>query len=103
MKNSHNALTRFPHRPNLYFAWLWATVLLVLILAQTVSSPTLAAQETAVPQVAFTTDDGYLLLAFLDDDLVHFESGFGSAPAAGTSIFTTPMVAKSDYPGPEHV
>ena len=101
MKKSHNALTRFPHRPNLYFAWLCATVLLVLILAQIVSSPTLAAQETAVPQVAFTTDDGYLLLAFLDDDLVHFESGFGSAPAAGAAIFTTPMVAKTDYPGPE--
>ncbi|MCA9972349.1 MAG: hypothetical protein KC425_19140, partial [Anaerolineales bacterium] len=58
------------------------------------------AQETAVPRVAFTAADAYLVVEFLDDDLVHFEAGLGSGPAADAPLATTPMVQKTDYAGP---
>ncbi|MBK6324873.1 MAG: DUF5110 domain-containing protein [Chloroflexi bacterium] len=58
------------------------------------------AQTAGVQQITFTSGDAYLLVEFLDDDLVHFETGQGSAPATGSPIATTPMVAKTDYAGP---
>src|SRR5262249_22391355 len=43
----------------------------------------------------------YLIVEFLDDDLVHFEvSGIGPGPEADKPVFTTPQVAKTDYAGP---
>ncbi|MBK8903997.1 MAG: DUF5110 domain-containing protein [Anaerolineaceae bacterium] len=60
----------------------------------------LAQSETAVPQLTFTSADSYLVVELLDDDLIHFEAGQGSPPAAGTPLATSPMVQKTDYPGP---
>jgi alpha-glucosidase (family GH31 glycosyl hydrolase) len=58
------------------------------------------AQTAVIPQVKFTTADAYLLVEFLDDDLVHLESGLGRGPEEGQPIATSPMVAKTDYAGP---
>ncbi len=52
-------------------------------------------------RVKYQADDYYLLVEFLDDDLVHFElSPFGPGPGVRKPIYTTPMVYKTDYPGP---
>jgi len=61
---------------------------------------TSAQSETAVPYLTYTTADSYLVVEVLDDDLIHFEAGQGSPPAAGTLLETSPMVQKTDYPGP---
>ncbi len=59
-----------------------------------------AQNNPPIPQLRFATGETYLLVEFLDDDLVHMESGVGSGPAGDTAIFTTPMVYKTDYTGP---
>ncbi|KAA3658299.1 MAG: DUF5110 domain-containing protein, partial [Chloroflexi bacterium] len=53
-----------------------------------------------IPNVTFTSGDAYLIVEFLDDDLVHFESSSGSGPENDAAIATTPMVVKTDYTGP---
>jgi alpha-glucosidase (family GH31 glycosyl hydrolase) len=54
-----------------------------------------------VQRVKFLSGDNYLIVEFLDDDLVHFElSAVGPGPGTGSPIFTTPQVAKTDYAGP---
>ena len=46
----------------------------------------------------FTEGSKYLHFEYLSDDLVHFElSEVGSAPTGG--IYTSPMIAKTDYAG----
>ena len=43
----------------------------------------------------------YLVVEFLDDDLVYLElSPSGPAPQKGEPRTTSPMIAKTDYPGP---
>lgn len=55
----------------------------------------------AVQRVKFTSGSNYLIVEFLDDDLVHFElSGLGPGPSASSAIFATPQVAKTNYGGP---
>jgi len=50
----------------------------------------------------YHTEQGNLLVEFLDDDLLHFEySGPTVRPDVEEKIFTSPMVAKTDYSGPE--
>lgn len=54
-----------------------------------------------VERVKFQSGSTYLVVEFLDDDLVHFElSALGPGPETSQPIFTTPMVYKTDYPGP---
>lgn len=60
----------------------------------------LAQEAESVRRVKFVANDAYLLVEFLDDDLVHFESGIGAGPALDTAVATTPMVLKTDYVGP---
>lgn len=43
---------------------------------------------------------GYLTIEALRDDLLHFEVAAGSTPSGTEKIYTTPMVAKTDYAGP---
>ena len=77
------------------------SVLLVVLLALLFGKqPQTLAQAGGVQQVKFTTADAYLLVEFLDDDLVHLETGLGRGPETGQPITTTPMVAKTDYAGP---
>ncbi|WP_394829920.1 TIM-barrel domain-containing protein [Pendulispora albinea] len=55
----------------------------------------------AVQRVRFDVPGQYLIVEVLDDDLVHFElSAKGAGPGAGAPLFTSPMVAKTDYAGP---
>lgn len=62
----------------------------------------------ATPQVTvdasgrtlFQLGKKYLIIEFLDDDLVHFElSGVITQTDLGKPLYTSPMVAKKDYPG----
>jgi alpha-glucosidase (family GH31 glycosyl hydrolase) len=64
-------------------------------------SQTVAAQ---VQRFKFSSGNNYLIVEFLDDDLVHFElSALGPGPDMAQPIFTTPQVAKTDYAGPGQV
>jgi alpha-glucosidase (family GH31 glycosyl hydrolase) len=75
-------------------------ILLALCLAIPVSTWRIAASGSMY-RVVFETAGYYLTLELLDDDLAHFELSL-SPPDAG-AIRTTPMIAKTDYPGPTSV
>jgi alpha-glucosidase len=78
-----------------------ATVLLATVVATAgMVLATSPAAQAAVQRVQFTSGGSYLVVEFLDNDLVHFELGAGSGPGAGAAIYTSPQVSKSDYPGP---
>jgi alpha-glucosidase (family GH31 glycosyl hydrolase) len=54
-----------------------------------------------VERVKYQSGNSYLVVEFLDDDLVHFElSAFGPGPDVSEAVYTTPMVHKTDYSGP---
>ena len=60
------------------------------------------AAPLGVQRSEFTSGSSYLVVEVLDDDLVHFEvAGGGTSPGTSTALFTTPQIAKTDYPGPE--
>jgi alpha-glucosidase len=57
--------------------------------------------STSDARVVFRSGEKYLVVEALDDDLIHFEFGAGAnPPSADKAISTSPMVAKTDYPGP---
>ncbi len=76
----------------------------------TAGPPTPTARPTAAiaqskaataARVKYQAGDSYLIVEFLDDDLVHFElSGLGPGPDVEQAIHSTPMVYRTDYPGP---
>jgi len=67
--------------------------LLYLVWSQTVTA--------AVERAKFQAGNNYLLVEFLDNDLVHFElSASGPGPDVTSPLFVTPQVAKTDYAGP---
>ena len=72
----------------------------LLVILLFLPARTSAQSETAVPQITYTSGDNYLVVEVLDDDLIHFEAGQGSPPAAGTPLAISPMVQKTNYPGP---
>ncbi|MGI8416589.1 MAG: TIM-barrel domain-containing protein [Nakamurella sp.] len=74
---------------------LFASTLIGVAVAT--ATPALA---NTVHRVQFTGAGDYLVVEFLDDDLVHFEMGVGSGPGAGTAIPTTDQVFKKTYAGP---
>jgi len=69
-----------------------------------VSAPVTGEQQTTTDpsgRVKFQVGQNYLILEFLDDDLVHFElSGVETQTDLSQPLHTTPMVAKKDFPGP---
>ena len=75
-------------------------ILLTLALVATGLTVFVSPASAAVQRVQFTAADNYLVVEFLDNDLVHFETGVGSGPGTGSALFTTHQVAKNDYPGP---
>ncbi len=76
------------------------SIILLLSFWQLVS---FAAKERAVTQVRFHSSDKYLIVELLDDNLAHFElSAKLPGPADGLKIVTSPMIARTDYPGPSH-
>jgi len=57
-----------------------------------------------VARVRFDAPGRYLIVEVLDDDLVHFElSAKGNGPGVDAPLATSPMVAKTDYPGPSQL
>ena len=63
-------------------------------------------QTTVDPsgRVKFQVGQNYLIVEFLDDDLLHIElSGVETQTDLSQPIHTTPMVAKKDYPGPSQL
>ncbi|WP_049572155.1 TIM-barrel domain-containing protein [Nonomuraea sp. SBT364] len=72
------------------------TMIVTLLVVLLVPGEALA----AVQRVQFTSGGTYLIVEFLDDDLVHFELADGTSPGTGAPLFSTPQVAKADYAGP---
>ncbi|NUR86736.1 MAG: glycoside hydrolase family 31, partial [Nonomuraea sp.] len=74
----------------------------VLLLLASLLLPLLVAlpAQAAVQRVQFTSGSAYLIVEFLDDDLVHFELANGTSPGTGSPLYTTAQVAKKDYTGP---
>lgn len=72
---------------------LLAALPITLLMAQ--------AAEAEVQRAKFARADGYLVVEVLDDDLIHVElSAVDQGPSASQPLYTSPMVAKTDYPGP---
>jgi alpha-glucosidase (family GH31 glycosyl hydrolase) len=61
------------------------------------------AAHAAVHRAKFNFGGNYALVEVLDDDLIHVEYASGSGPAAGTPIYNSPMVGKTNYSGPTSV
>ncbi len=55
--------------------------------------------EAATNRYVFQAGMQYLVVEALDDDLLHFEYGSGTAPSAALPLRVSPMVSKTDYPG----
>jgi len=53
-----------------------------------------------VRRVKYTNAEAYLVVECLADDLVHFEFGAGSGPPPASPLAVTPMVARTQFPGP---
>lgn len=52
----------------------------------------------------FKAGSEYLVIEILDDDLAHFElSAIGDGPSTDESLYTSPMVLKTDYKGAANV
>ncbi|HYU86751.1 MAG TPA: TIM-barrel domain-containing protein, partial [Kribbellaceae bacterium] len=71
---------------------------LLLVVPILVAAPQVA--HAVVQRVQFNAGGNYLVVEFLDDDLVHFELAAGTGPGTGSPLLTTHQVAKTDYPGP---
>ncbi len=55
-------------------------------------------------RVIFQNGNEYLILEFLDDDLLHFElSGEETQTDLTQPLHTSPMILKTDYPGPSRL
>lgn len=80
-----------------------ARILAVGLLGVGVTGLGVAAPASADPtpqRVQFTAGGNYLVVEFLDDDLVHFETGAGSGPGTAAPLATSEQVAMTGYPGP---
>src|SRR5919202_1003225 len=58
-----------------------------------------AAALAHVERAKFTNGTAYLLVEVLGDGVVHFETAAGDGPAQDQPLYTSPMVAKTDYDG----
>jgi alpha-glucosidase (family GH31 glycosyl hydrolase) len=55
----------------------------------------------AIQRKKFTAPGRYLIVEILDEDLLHVEvSAVGSGPDITKPLYTSPMVLRTDYPGP---
>ena len=53
-----------------------------------------------VERATFANSSAYLIVEVLSDGVIHFEASAGQAPAQDHPLYTSPMVAKTDYDGP---
>lgn len=58
------------------------------------------AAAAGIQRVSFTGSGDYLVVEFLNDNLVHFEMGVGAGPGASVAIPSTDQVALQTFPGP---
>lgn len=73
-----------------------------VILGMLLVLPGSAAADVA--RFKYAHGGSYLVVELLDDDLAHFEvSAFGPGPDTSQPVLTSPMVEKTDYPGPASV
>ena len=74
----------------------------LILIGMTASYSVAQAQApVGVQRVKFTSGNNYLIVEFLNDDLMHFElSALGPGPDPSSPLFTTPQVFKTDYAGP---
>jgi alpha-glucosidase len=56
--------------------------------------------SSVVPTARFATADAHLTIEAASDDVIHFEWSAPSDASDDGAIVTTPMVARTDYPGP---
>ena len=72
------------------------------LLAATISCPRQAIAQAA--QTRFSSGNHYVIVEFLDDDLVHLEFSAARPGLDGSeAIATTPMIYRVDYPGPSRL
>ncbi len=65
------------------------------------SHSTQMSQGSGVPiRAKFNSPGKYLIIEVLRDDIFHFELGLNEGPSEGLALETSPMVLKTDYPGP---
>jgi len=53
-----------------------------------------------ISRTKFSAAGKYLVVEVLRDDIFHFELGLNGGPAITAPVATSPMVLKTDYPGP---
>jgi alpha-glucosidase len=53
-----------------------------------------------VRREAICANNNFIVVEMLADNCIHFECGHGPCPSVNTGIATTPMVLKTNYPGP---
>jgi hypothetical protein len=53
-----------------------------------------------VERATVANSSSYLIVEVLSDGVIHFEASAGQAPAQDHQLYTSPMVAKTDYDGP---
>jgi alpha-glucosidase (family GH31 glycosyl hydrolase) len=81
---------------------LWLVILIASFAASMSVSAVLGTQGAAgVYRATFEMDGQYLTVEVLDDDLAHFQLSLTSG--GDEAIWTTPMVAKTDYSGPTQI
>ncbi len=78
--------------------------LVIILFVSLVAMNSIAAEKKhSVTRVKFPTSTMYLIVEILDDNLAHFElSAKLPGPPDTQPIYTTPMVAQTDYSGPKH-
>lgn len=58
--------------------------------------------DAAVQRKKYSNGSSYMIVEILDDDLVHVElSAVGTGPSTSQALYTSPMVLKTDYTGPQ--
>lgn len=95
-----SALFRTPSRERVWLGRVLVGALLMSAATGTSLAAAAPASAAGVQRVQYTGSGDYLVVEFLNDDLVHFELGTGSGPGAGAAIPATDQVATASYPGP---
>ncbi len=78
----------------------WRYALPLFILSLVIWQQPAQRASAAVQRVKILSGSNYLVVEALRDDIVHFELGAGAGPDVSLPLYTTPMVAKTDYTGP---
>jgi len=80
---------------------LFSLLIGLLLITMLAPLPAHTAHAGGIYRTTFSADGYYLTVELLDDDLAHFE--LSQEQPADEPIWTSPMVLKTDYPGPSEV